>query len=188
MVEWLTGVLVIVTGVYAWITFRILKVNERTLGFVSDQTEAISRPYVTVAVLTVPNSPMFYLRIANTGRTGATEVRLEMDRDYFDNGRKDGRNLRTLTAFQQPIGELAPGSELVFMLGSAVTVFAKDTDPAITPQVFEVRVPYRYGGKQVAETTVIDLRPYFLSIDRPDPLIDEIQAIRKELEKIAQRR
>ena len=33
----------------------------------------------------------------------------------------------------------------------------------------------------------MDLRPYFQSIDRPDRLLDELQAIRKELEKIAKK-
>lgn len=187
MIELLTSALVLITGFYAWVTFRIMRANERTVASVREQTEALNRPYVTITVLTVPDSPVFYLKIANTGRTGAGNVRLQMDRDFYQYGRKDGRNLRSLAAFQQPIDQLPPGSEIVFALAQAFVVFGKDADPTITPQVFEVRASYRYGATEVDEKTIIDLRPYFLSVDKPDRMIDVLQAIRKELEKIAKK-
>ena len=187
-IELLTVALVAITAFYACVTFRIMRANERTVSAMREQTEALVRPYVTVAVMTVPDSPVFYLRIANKGRTGAEDVRLTMDRDFFQYGQKTGRNLRTMAAFQQSIDQLAPGSEIIFGLAQAFVVFGQDADPSVTPTVFEVRAAYRYGERQVEEKTIVDLRPYHLSVERPDPLIDELQGIRKELEKIAKSR
>ena len=187
-IEGLTGALVLITGFYAYVTFRIMVANERIVSTMREQTESLTRPYVVVAVMTVPDSPVFYLRVANTGRTGAENVRLIMDRDFFQYGRKDGRNLRTLAAFQQPIDQLAPGSEIIFGLAQAFVVFAQDADSAITPSVFEIAATYRYSDKQVHEKTIIDLRPYYLSIDRPDPLVDELKGIKEQLEKLVKKR
>lgn len=53
--------------------------------------------------------------------------------------------------------------------------------------MFEVKAAYRYGERRVEEKTIVDLRPYHLSVERPDTLIDELQRMRKELEKIAKK-
>ena len=98
-IELLTAALVAITAFYACVTIRIMRANERTVSAMRQQTEALVRPYVTVAVMTVPGSPVFCLRIANTGRTGAEDVRLTMDRDFFQYGQKTGRNLRTMAPF-----------------------------------------------------------------------------------------
>lgn len=95
-IEHLTAALVAITMFYAYATFRIMRANERAVSAMRKQTEALVRPYVTVTVMTVPASPMFYLRIANTGRTGAEDVRLTIDRDFFQYGHKTGRNLRAI--------------------------------------------------------------------------------------------
>lgn len=43
--EWLTLVLVAITGFYAWATLRILKANEASVAAMRDQQEAEQRPY-----------------------------------------------------------------------------------------------------------------------------------------------
>ena len=57
----------------------------------------------------------------------------------------------------------------------------------MTPTLFEVKAAYCYGERRVEEKTIVDLRPYYLSVERPDPLIEQLQGIRKELEKIAKK-
>jgi hypothetical protein len=41
MIEMLTALLVFITGIYAWFTFRILKANERIVERMHDQQEAM---------------------------------------------------------------------------------------------------------------------------------------------------
>lgn len=187
IIEFLTSMLVLVTGFYAWVTFRIMRANEATVATVINQTDALTRPYVTVGVVTFPNNYVLYLRISNTGKTGADDVRLTLDRDFYQFGVTSNRNLRDMSAFQQPIAQLPPGAEIIFALASAVSLFAPNADAAVIPQVFEVSASYRYGERRVTEKSIIDVRPYFMSVDRPDAMITEVQGVRKELEKIAKK-
>ncbi len=68
MIAFLTGLLVLITGFYAWATYRILKANELVVEAMREQSEATYRPYVTAGVYLEPDNPIFYLRIANTGK------------------------------------------------------------------------------------------------------------------------
>lgn len=183
--ELLAGALVVVTTFYAWATFQILRANERVVAVMQDQAEGLTRPYVTVSVLTPPRSIVLYLRVANTGRTSAQNVRLALDRDFFRYGGKDpGDNLRTFSAFQEEIQCLPPGGELVFALAQGFVIFGPEADPARTPTVFRVTASYGYGDKRVTETTPIDLRPYLRSDTAPDPLVDELRRIKETLDKL----
>lgn len=179
-IEILTGALVIITGFYAWITFRIMRANERTLQAMRDQNTSLVRPYVNIGVLTPPHSVLFFLRIANTGRTGAENVRLELDRDFYQYGRKDGTNLRSTVAFQEPIEQLPPGAEIVFGLAQGFVVLGEQADPALTPPVFAITARYSYGTHSASERTVIDLRPYRDSMRAPDTVAAELKKLREE--------
>lgn len=183
----LTGLLVIITGFYAWVTYKIMVVNQSTLSSIQQQVEAALRPYVTINVFTEPDGVLFYLRIANTGRSGADNVRLTLDRDFYQYGQTDQPSLREATVFQQPIQQLPPGSELIFGLAQGFVVLGEKANPDVTPPVFSVNAKYSYGGKEVSETTTIDLRPYKDSMDRPSAVVDQLKTIGKNLEKIAKK-
>ncbi|MYJ94062.1 MAG: hypothetical protein F4053_00185 [Proteobacteria bacterium] len=186
-IEVLTGLLVTITGFYAWVTYKIMNLNERTLTALQQEAEAATRPYVTISVFAEPNDVIFYLRIANTGRTGASNVRLTMDRDFYQFGQKSQPSLREASAFQQAIQALPPSAEMIFGLAQGFVVLGKDADESITPQVFSINATYSYGNKTVSETTVIDLRPYKESMSRPSAIADELKLVRKQLEIIARK-
>ena len=57
MIEILTAVLVIITGFYAWATFRILRANEKVVSVMEKQAVAMGRPYVTVTPFVLPGTP-----------------------------------------------------------------------------------------------------------------------------------
>jgi hypothetical protein len=183
--EFLTGILVVTTAIYAWITFKIMKANKQIVGAMHEQREAEVRPYVTINVFTVPRNPIFYLRIANTGKTGANNVRLTLDRDFYPYGQTNAPSLKAITAFQQPIQQLPPGAEMVFGLAQGFVVLGNNVDEAVTPPVFSISATYSFGERTVSETTTIDLRPYKESKNEPSPAIDELEKIREALEKIA---
>ena len=82
----LTTVLVSITGYYAGVTDKTLKIMQQ-------QSEAITRPYLTINVFAEPHGVLYYLRIANTGRTGASNVPLTLDRDFYQLGQKHMPNL-----------------------------------------------------------------------------------------------
>ena len=180
VIEWLTSLLVLITGYYAWVTHKMLTT-------VQQQSEAVARPYLTINVFSEPHGVLYYLRIANTGRTGASNVRLTLDRDFYQLGQKHMPNLREASAFQQPIEQLPPGAEIVFGLAEGFVVLDDKADQSVTPLIFSINATYSYGEKTVSEMTTIDFRPYKASMHPPSVIADELKNIREQLEKIAKK-
>jgi hypothetical protein len=182
--EVLTGALVAITGVYAALTYGIMKATRRSVDSMQQQTEALTRPYVTVAPLTLPKNPTLFLRVANTGRTAAERVNLDLDRPFYRRGEQDEkRNLATYSAFTNEISSLAPGAELIFVLAEDFVVFADDADQAKTPEVFRVTATYGFSGRTVREVTNVDLRPYRGMHQAYDSVVNELSEIKDVLKK-----
>ena len=176
----LTTVLVGITGYYAWVTHRMLTTMQQ-------QSEAITRPYLTINVFSEPHGVLYYLRIANTGKTVASNVRLTLDRDFYQLGQKHMPNLREASVFQQPIEQLPPGAEMIFGLAPAHVVLNDKADQSVTPRVFSISATYSFGEKSIFETTTIDLQPYKESMHPPSVIADELKKIREQLEEIVRK-
>lgn len=179
MIEFLTALLVVITGIYAWVTYRILKANERVVEAMGEQSEATYRPYVTVTPFLEPDNPIFFLRIANLGKTAANELRLSLDRSFFQFGERSERHdLASFAVFNHPIGSLPPGSEMIFGLAQGFVVFAAGADPSTCPTTFTVTASYKFGSRQVEERHVVDLRPYRNAHVPQDPVIRKLKSIK----------
>ena len=186
MIEFLTAVLVVITAFYAWATFRILQANEKVVSIMREQSEAISRPYISISTFLVQKSSFVYLRICNTGKTAAIKLRLELDRNFYKYGKSQERhNLAGLSAFQDVIDCFPPNAELVFALAQGFVIFGSNSDPNVTPPSFSIKATYSYSQKTVTEVTSVDLKPYLYSQPEPAPLLDRLEAIEKAIEKIA---
>jgi len=181
----LTAALVLVTAVYAYLTYGIMKATRRSVEAMKLQTESLTRPYVTISPMTIPGNPILFLRVSNSGRTAAERLRLRMEKPFyqFGHGGKEEENLQNLSAFTDEIASLAPGSELVFALGQSFVVFGAKADEAITPLVFNVFAHYSFAGRTVEESTEVDLRPYLGMHLSYDPVVSQLEGIKKVLEK-----
>jgi hypothetical protein len=192
MIELLTGTLVLVTGFYAWVTFRILKANENVVSIMQEQSEAISRPYITVSTFLGPEGEAIYLKISNTGKTAAKKLRLEMDKDFYKFGRKtENSNLSKFGAFQTEIECFSPNAELIFPLAQGFVIFGEQADPKVTPRTFNIKTTYSYLQKTVVEITIIDLNAYLNSSWMPTPIlkrldkfVDKMESIEKAIKEI----
>jgi hypothetical protein len=185
IIEILTGILVIVSAIYAYLTFRMAKASEASVEAVKQQSEAMLRPYISVSPFIRPHALFLYLRVANTGRTGAQNLRLTIDRDFFQWGEagKPDKNLRNQNAFSLPIDSLPPGAELLFALGQGWVLFGEKANSAATPVQFSITATYEFFGKKVEEINRIDLRPYVGTHGEHDPVVEELERIRKVLEQ-----
>lgn len=184
MIEILTALLVIITGLYAWFTFKILKANERVVEKMHNQQEAIYRPYVSISPVVYPENPIAFLKIKNTGLTAANNLRLTLDKDFFQFGeKKEERNLKSHSAFKDPIDSFVPGAEIYFYLAQSFVIFGKKGCEELTPTTFTVTAEYEYLGKKVNEKTVIDLCPYLGAANPHDPLVHQLKSIREAIEK-----
>lgn len=120
VIEYLTGILAFITAIYAYLTYRMAKASEASVEAVRAQSEAMLRPYVTVAPFIRSHTPFVYLRVTNSGRTGAQNLRLTLDRDFFqwaDNKQPDN-NLRAKPAFTLPIDSFPARRGAAFRPGS----------------------------------------------------------------------
>ena len=181
--EILTGILIIITGFYAWATYRILQANEKVVNVMKDQSEALRRPYITIAPYTVPGTPLMGIRISNTGKSPAHNLTLSIDKDFYRFGKKD-ENIAQLKAFIEPIEMFAPGTELSFDLAMGFNIFAQDADPSIIPRIFSITASYDFFGKRVIEKNIIDLNPFLGSTLPRDSITRELKEIREAIEKL----
>jgi len=184
MIETLTAILVIITGLYAWFTFKILKANERLVEQMRNQQEATYRPYISISPTLFAENPIVFLKIKNSGLTAAQNLRLSLDKDFYQFGeRKEESNLRSFTAFKEPIDSFVPGAEMLFYLAQSFVIFGEKSDQNLTPSIFTITAEYEYQNKKVTENTAIDLRPYLRSALPHDPMVNQLQKLRETIEK-----
>ncbi len=143
IMEVFTALLVIITGFYAWVTFKILKVNQGVLREMRDQQDSLYRPYISISPVAYSDSSIFYLKIKNTGQTAAHKLRLNLDRDFYQFGeKKDERNLRNVSAFSSVVDSFVPGAEMLFYLAQGFVIFGKEGNETVTPPVFTATADY----------------------------------------------
>jgi hypothetical protein len=185
-IELLTAALVVITAFYAWATFKILRVNETVLAVMHEQTVAATRPYVVVAPVLELDNPIFYLKVSNSGRTAARNLRLALDKTFLKFGeRSQQSDLSNFTAFKQPIDSFPPGAEITFSLAQGFKIFEGNAENPDLPQNISVTAEYEFEKKQVREVNRIDLRPYFGANIPQDGYIRKLNEISESLKKIA---
>ena len=112
--DWLTAALVIITAIYAWTTFRILRANESVVAAMQDQTVAQLRPYISVSVVPRIGTTLLSLEVINSGRSAATNVRLSMDRDFYAHAeRQESSNIPAL-AYLCALSAVHPADLLLY--------------------------------------------------------------------------
>ena len=184
--EWLTLANVLLTAMFAGLTFFILRANRAAVGAMREQMADQNRPFVSVSVQVRMGTPIVQLLIRNVGRSPAQNLRLRLDRNFFQYGEKgDGRNLAKQSAFSQAIDCLPPMSELLFDLGMGLKIFESGADPTICPQTFEVSADYEYGKNKYSEKTHVDLRPFLGTSVPHHPLVEELERVRKSIDNLS---
>ena len=180
-VDILTALLVLITGFYAWVTFRILEENERVVEVMRQQSESLVRPYVTVTPFIERNSPAFILSVKNTGKMPAVKLRLKLDKDFYSFGDKN-RNIAEFPAFLNIIDSFAPNEELLFSLDMGTHLFTEEE--YMNPKQFTVTAVYSFGEIQVEEEHAIDLRSYWRANIPSDVYEKRLGDIQKEISKL----
>ncbi len=181
--DWLTLALVAITGWYAWITRKILKTNEAMVSAVQMQQHAAMRPYVQVTTKIRTGTNLIYLEIENVGRTAASELKLSLDKDFYQLGEEDAQsNLRVVSAFSKPIRNFPPGSKLRFLLGTGPSIFGGNIDSC--PRQFEVAAEYSTGQERVVEISALDLDPYLRTEPPTHPIVEELARLREKLAEL----
>jgi hypothetical protein len=181
--NWLTLILVIVTTLYCVFTYQILQRNREIVTQMKAQYESFIEPSIAVTI-EIKHSIVVCLRIRNVGKSRAKNLRLALDRDFYQyGGAAEERNLRTFPTFQTTIPSFGPNDEIFFMLSQGFNLGKKHAERVITPYEFSIGVRYEFGGREIGEQHAINLHPYMKSMQDRSELVEEAEKIRKELEK-----
>lgn len=176
-----TTLSVLISVAVAFVTYKTVQANRAAVEVMRAQLEATTRPYVLVGVVVRPMSTFLQLRITNTGGSSAKALRLSLDKDYFFNGEEgESRNLRNYSVFREAIAEFPPQTELLFHLGVGHRILRSDR----CPTQFTVSARYQHAGREFAESTAVDLRPYGNSGKPTDPIAERLESIQSELKVI----
>lgn len=179
-----TVILVGVTTLYVFLTYRILKENQRTADLMQKQVEALTRPYIVVDAFANPGETVLRLRIRNLGGTTATNLQLALDRPLYRRGEKvPQHDFSSFSGFATPILSFVPKAEIVFNLDSTTKIFSGKFDEVL-PSQFTITVSYTYGQKSKTEKHDIDLTMYRNAALNSDITVDQLKAINENLEKL----
>lgn len=183
MTEILTAILVVITGWYAWVTYRILQSNQRAVDAVLEQNEALVRPYIVIRPFST-TAAVYYLSIKNTGKTAAQKLKLKIDRPFYSFD-KDSLNIADAGLFTTGVTSFAPGAQIVYGLGFGGGRFLKDPDPERMPHQFTVTAEYSFGGKRVVDANAVDMNQFTGIILYASPEAKNLEKMRKAMESLA---
>ncbi len=184
----LTFILVVVTAVYVFFTFKILQENQKAIRVMEAQLEASTRPYIVIKTFSVHESQMILLSISNIGKSAAEELKLQIDKDFYRYGKsEEDFNLKELNLFKNTTEHFQPGTELVYYLVDAEELFKKPNNINKTPLQFTITAEYKYLGKNFIEKTIIDLTQNRDVAMNYDPFIGNLKKIADSVEKISKK-
>ena len=163
----LTSVLlVLVTAIYALLTWRMAK--EMQLTRVADL-----RPYLIIDVVLIGR--IFHLIIKNKGKPAAQLVRFNLDKNVETMWKN---KLDEMPIFKSGITFFAPGKEFIITLGPDTLFLGKNSAEAKHPKVFTIAAEYEYFDRtKTTESSVINLEEYMHTRAYPNEIAKTIESI-----------
>ena len=178
-----TVVLALITAVYAFATFLILRANVAAVKAMREQTEALLRPYVSVEVSARPGTTLMQLIVRNSGRSAADGLLMSIDRPLHQQLESRKKNLQDLPLFAGKVPmALAAGAELQHLIGIGHKLF-NETGVHGMPESFVVSAHYSFGGRTYDEKHSIDVRPLIHTSVMHDPIATAITDSTEKLVK-----
>ena len=182
MIEVLTGLLVVLTGLYAYLTHRIAQANQSAVATMREQITASVRPYVYFDL--VPHGVLVEARLRNNGVTAAHNVSITTEPQLRTVIRATSEPAK-LT--HHPTALLAPGRELFEFIGSW-----RELEESSNSLSFKGALSYSdSSGRTYKEEFRVDLsvRGGMAYIGRPDSdeqlkaIADTLTEISRQLDK-----
>jgi hypothetical protein len=181
----LTLLLVIITSVYAFLTFRILQSNRAAVAAMNSQVESATRPYVVVS-LRRERGGYYSFVVSNAGHSAARGLRLTSNPeikpvsatgDFAEFGKPpDATNL-----FKNPITYLPPSQALAALFGHYSGI--KAAYPGLS---FKITLHYEGSSRSYDEKLELSLKPTDETQHVADfDLGEELHKIRETLEKLS---
>jgi hypothetical protein len=153
------------------------------------EREELRRPYIQIREYVYMNA-LERILIKNVGKTAAKSVRFELDRDIFQFGDLQ-RNIKALSIFENGVEYFPPEMEYHINIAEYQRFFEETRNEYSPPLEFKIICTYFYDSfsllkkrKMVREETIIDITSTFKTNFAPNPIAEEIQELRKTIEKL----
>lgn len=180
---WLTLALVAITAYYAYVTARMAKLAESSVLLMKEQSDAITRPYVTISLVKQPNNPFIHLRIENTGQTPAKNLKLSLGPEFEQiKDLEDMKRLRESHLFTKTTATYSPHSPVIFLVGYGAALRGGN-EKKCPQETFTITAEYSFSGRTVSETTVVDVNQYSKTMLDTDPIVDALNKVKDEIAK-----
>ena len=180
---WLSIGGLIISGTLAAITWYYALITARMAKSMKEQTDAIIRPYVTVALVKKPNDPYIFLKISNTGKTDAKNLSLQLNKDFDPLRDYDiGKRLASWQLFQKPFPSFAPDTSLFYIIGFGAR-YLEPNNVKIPTLPFSITARYTFSGNSVEETTTLDVTQFNDTILDEDGIVKVLNEIKEEIKK-----
>lgn len=168
------------TCIVSYLTIGIAKATREAAELNRDQLDAALRPHIHVSVMPRTSKNVMDMVIRNAGPSSAMNLRLTVDKPFHFNGEeKPGSNMQDW--FPSLIESFPPGTSLQYMLGTGFGILqAAD----LCPKQFTVTATYFHRNEPFTETTLIDLSAFQHAMVPHDPIPDELEELRKELQAL----
>ncbi len=183
MIEFLTAVLVIVTALYAFITYKILMANQQSVQSMKLQYISYIRPYVVTEIYIATNA-YFYLKIKNAGVSNAENLKLNINKSFYTLAKnRPEEDISKRYEFNNIIKSFPPKSELVIQLAHGSQLYSDKYDEGLTPLQFQITAQYNYGIEKFNEELNIDLKQYENMILLREPITEELHKMNELLKE-----
>jgi len=185
LLAFVTFVLVIITGLYAYWTRRIAQSNEKLIKAMQEEHEAQRRPYIQIRTYDRLEA-IVCLLIKNVGKTAARNVKFEIDQDIFQYGKPE-RNIKEFPLFKDGAEAIPPETEYHIDLAQYQLFFTEEQDERkITklPLLFKITCTYSFFDKNVKEETVIDIKSTRKTAVATNEIAYRLKEMKEELAKI----
>ena len=183
----LTAILVVITGIYAYLTYRMAQSSAKSVAIMDRQVDAISRPYVSVGPMKKAQWPWIYLKIENTGQTEAKNLRLQIDATPETlETLNSGMDVTSAHAFNHPLSSFAPGAKLFYLLGSGDSLESDGSGDAKLSPTFTVTATYTFGTTEVSETTTVDVNQFRNTVLETDQIVRAIDDLKNKVDELGE--
>lgn len=182
-IETLTAALVIITAIYAFLTWKIARSNDRMVKHLEHVYQESHRPIV-LAYLTFRQATVVRLTVKNFGASPAYELQLSMDRDFYQFNQD--QNVRSFELFSRPFSIFPPNYQVDLDLAQGFNFDKMDGDLNRTPSEFNVNLKYRSDSETYESDVPIDLKTFFqMHIEKTSS--ERLEEIGKGIEKLAKK-
>lgn len=176
-------VLVVITGGYVFLTWRIARSNGQMIKTMASQFKETIRPYITVSIA-VREGVVFVLEIRNSGRSPAKDLTLKIDRDFYPFATlSEERNIKNQTAFTSPISTFSPRETLTFDLSQGFNMDTEKEGKNLTPSEFLINASYEFSGTFYTEQFHISTKHY-MGVHAPKSTEEHLAKIEEHLRKL----